>query len=80
MFCFLYNELNSFRKNLLLQASRRKTATCPLCKASFVSITKVDAAAYSDQKIYSQTIPYASSSDILVLAGEESPSFGAQVN
>ncbi|WKA03884.1 hypothetical protein VitviT2T_021965 [Vitis vinifera] len=63
----------------LWAASRRKTATCPLCKASFVSITKVDDAAYSDQKIYSQTIPYApSTSDILILADQESPSFGAQ--
>ena len=41
----------------------------------------MDDAAYSDQKIYSQTIPYApSTSDILILADQESPSFGAQVN
>ncbi|KAF6169039.1 hypothetical protein GIB67_038536 [Kingdonia uniflora] len=64
-----------WRGGAMKLASLRKASTCPLCKANFFSITKVDEAASCDQKIYSQTIPHASSaSDILVLPDWEIPS------
>lgn len=49
----------------------RKVSACPLCKASFEIIRKVEGAAPSDQKIYSQTLPCTSTEDILVLLGRE---------
>ncbi|XXG73383.1 hypothetical protein AAC387_Pa07g2311 [Persea americana] len=51
--------------------SMRKVSACPLCKASFEIIRKVEGAAPFDQKIYSQTLPCTSTEDILVLPGRE---------
>ncbi|KAL1538877.1 glutathione peroxidase [Salvia divinorum] len=51
--------------------SSRKTSTCPLCKASFMCITKVEDAASSDQKIYSQSMPKDSSKMNLYVLPDE---------
>ncbi|KAL3525792.1 hypothetical protein ACH5RR_014164 [Cinchona calisaya] len=58
-----------------LMTSSRKNSTCPLCKASFIIITKVDNAVSSDQKIYSQTVPHGDPRmDIYILPGGETQS------
>ncbi|XP_068636978.1 uncharacterized protein [Aristolochia californica] len=52
------------------KASLRKDSLCPLCKASFRSIMKVEDAAFCDQKIYSQTIPGIESGDDIYMVPE----------
>lgn len=51
-----------------------KISNCPLCKASITMIKKVEHAATTDQKVYSQSIPCDyTSSDIFIPMEQEFP-------
>jgi len=64
--------VNDATSLLYLQVSERKKTTCPLCKSNFITITKIEDADSSDQKIYSQTVPdLSSTNNILVVLPEE---------
>lgn len=58
--------------DFFLKVSSEKTPTCPLCKVSFTSVTKVEGVASSDQKIFSQTMPTSTSNtDVFVFPNRE---------
>ncbi|KAI4320337.1 hypothetical protein MLD38_033833 [Melastoma candidum] len=58
----------------------KNNSTCPLCKTSFMCIMKVEDAAGSDQKTYSQTIPHDPSTNVYVLSEQEFLTNGAQLS
>jgi hypothetical protein len=57
-----------------------KISNCPLCKAIITRIMKVEDAATTDQKAYSQTIPCDNiSSDIFIPMDQEFPDNNLEV-
>ncbi|XVF78872.1 hypothetical protein PTKIN_Ptkin14bG0172200 [Pterospermum kingtungense] len=73
---FCYSCIQDWAEHM---TSRRKTPFCPLCKASFMSITKVEDAAICDQKIFCQTIPCATvTMDVSFYSDQARLGFGAQ--
>ncbi|ERN05876.1 uncharacterized protein LOC18434063 isoform X2 [Amborella trichopoda] len=58
-------------------ASKGKESTCPLCKACFVCITRLEDATSPDQKMFSQTLPQAANTSVVLLHGAEDQSFAA---
>ncbi|XP_057769893.1 uncharacterized protein LOC130989808 isoform X2 [Salvia miltiorrhiza] len=74
-FCFSCIQNWADHKN-----SSGKPSTCPLCKASFICITKLEDAVSSDQKIYSQSMPRDSSKTNLYVLPDEIYSHPANVS
>ncbi|XP_039157904.1 LOW QUALITY PROTEIN: uncharacterized protein LOC104419478 [Eucalyptus grandis] len=76
---FCYSCIRNWYDHMVLE--RKKTSTCPLCKTSFVSITKVEDSSGSQQKIYSQTIPHdQSTSEVYVVTDQGRMSSRAEVH
>ncbi|KAG9448697.1 hypothetical protein H6P81_008662 [Aristolochia fimbriata] len=69
---FCYSCIQSWADHM---ASMRKVCVCPLCKASFRSIRKVEDAEFYDQKIYSQTVPSMDSGDDIYMVPERELKF-----
>ncbi|KAM7257770.1 hypothetical protein ACFE04_013511 [Oxalis oulophora] len=73
---FCYSCIRNWSDHMV---SRGQISSCPLCKATFMSITKVNDAATSDQKIYSQTIPCTSSMKNIFILTDQEPNLQHQL-